>query len=99
MDMLQMKILFHPQTILCFINNFILREIYMLFNKISFLIFIISLSVGLFMIYFLEVEDKKVYVYPGNDTNYTIRDKSGTCFKLSEQEVQCSGNEFQIPVQ
>jgi hypothetical protein len=51
------------------------------------------------MIYFLEVEDKKVYVYPGNDTNYTIRDKSGTCFKLSEQEVQCSGNEFQIPVQ
>jgi hypothetical protein len=63
----------------------------MISNYISLPIFLISLAVGLFVVYIFGPEKKVVYVYPTpeNVKKMLIRDKTGGCFKYEPTEVIC----------
>lgn len=67
-------------------------------------IFIISLAVGLLIMYYSMPDLKKIYVYPTpeNVDILKYRDKSGHCFSYRESEVPCPKNPnkiAKIPVQ
>jgi hypothetical protein len=63
----------------------------MLWNKINWPIFFISFAVGLFMVYVLGLDIKKVYVYPTPDNvdKILFKDKTGNCVKYNIQETPC----------
>jgi hypothetical protein len=76
----------------------------MISNYISLPIFLISLAVGLFVVYIFGPEKKVVYVYPTpeNIKKMLIRDKTGGCFKYEPTEVDCPSNlesVFSPPIQ
>ena len=76
----------------------------MISNYISLPIFLISLAIGLFVVYIFGPEKKVVYVYPTpeNVKKMLIRDKTGGCFKYESKEVDCPSNlesVFSPPVQ
>ena len=76
----------------------------MLLKYINLKIFLISFTIGLFFVYALGPEMKKVYIYPSPETanNIIFKDKAGNCFKYDEIEVDCPQNEddiFSIPMQ
>lgn len=63
----------------------------MILNYISIPVFLISLAIGLFFIYVLGPEEKKVFLYPNpqNILNTIYKDKADQCFKYSSSEVTC----------
>jgi hypothetical protein len=63
----------------------------MLLNYISIPVFLISLAIGLFFIYVLGPEEKKVFLYPNpqNIMDTIYKDKADQCFKYSSNEVTC----------
>ena len=65
---------------------------------ISFPIFLISLSIGLFINYITDPNSKTVFVYPTPDNTNKIqfKDKSDKCFTFSPQQVTCPKNESEI---
>jgi len=76
----------------------------MIFDYISFPIFIISFAIGLFFVYILGPEKKIIYIYPSpeNINKILFKDKANNCFSFKEQEVQCPQDEgliSQIPIQ
>ena len=71
---------------------------------ISVPIFIISLAVGMFLVYISspKFELIKVYPTPENENKYLYKDKSGTCYRFKSKEVNCpddSSKIKKIPVQ
>ena len=67
-------------------------------------VFIISLAVGLFFVYILGPDTKKVYIYPSPDNIEKIlfKDDANNCFKYEPEEVTCPKDESKIanvPVQ
>lgn len=54
-------------------------------------VFIIALSIGLFLSYALNPKANTIYVYPNPDTEDKIlyKDKSDTCYKFVSKEVKC----------
>jgi|TARA_B110000008_G_C16972428_1_gene564473 hypothetical protein len=65
---------------------------------ISLPIFLISLSVGLFINYITDPNTKTVFVYPTPDNYDKIqyKGKNDTCFGFTPQEVKCPTNEKEI---
>jgi hypothetical protein len=53
--------------------------------------FIISLAVGLFIVYIQTPEFNTIYVYPNPDNEDKIlyKDKTNTCYKMKSQETKC----------
>ena len=65
---------------------------------INFPIFLISLSIGLFINYITDPNSKTVFVYPTPDNFRDIqyKDKSYKCFTFSPTEVTCPKNDSDI---
>ena len=63
----------------------------MLLNYISIPVFLISFAVGLFFVYVLGPELKKIYIYPTpeNVDKVLFRDKASNCFTFEEEVVEC----------
>ena len=53
--------------------------------------FILSLAIGLFLVYLTKPIPKIIYIYPtpSNINNIKYKDKAGNCFKFRANEVQC----------
>ena len=63
----------------------------MITKFINFKIFIISLTIGLFIAYLSNEQPNIIYVFPTPD-NYdkiVYKDKVSNCFKFDVNEVQC----------
>lgn len=76
----------------------------MLLNYISIPIFLISFALGMFFIYILGPQMKKIYIYPTPEIVDSIlfQDKADNCFEFKAIEVKCPKNEneiFKIPIQ
>jgi hypothetical protein len=76
----------------------------MIFDYISFPVFFVSLAIGLFFIYILGPDTKKVYIYPSPDNIEKIlfKDDANNCFQYEPEEVKCPKDESKItnvPVQ
>ena len=76
----------------------------MLSNYISTPVFITSFAVGLFFIYVLGPETKKIFIYPSPETTnkILIKDKADQCFHYKENVVECPLDEsflFTTPIQ
>ena len=76
----------------------------MLFNYISIRAFLISFSIGLFFVYVLGPEMKKIYIYPSPETigKVLFKDKADNCFSFEEEIVECptdKTNISTIPIQ
>lgn len=77
------------------------------FNVFKFInvpVFIVSLAIGIFMVYVTIPSTRTIYVYPTPDNVDILqyRDRTDNCFELNETEVKCPQNEkdiAQIPVQ
>jgi hypothetical protein len=61
-------------------------------------LFLIALSVGLFVTYISGPETNTIFVYPNPDNINKInyRDNADTCFKFSAQEVKCPEDKKKI---
>jgi hypothetical protein len=70
---------------------------------ISLKMFIISFLIGLFFVYMIGSENKKIIVYPTpqNISKIQYKDVAENCFSFVSKEVPCSenGNFSTIPVQ
>ena len=63
----------------------------MITDYISLPVFIISFSLGLFMVYIMGSDLKPIYVYPTPENSGRIqyKDKADNCFVFNAQEVEC----------
>jgi len=76
----------------------------MIFNYISFPIFIISFAIGIFFVYLWGPDKKIIYVYPTpeNVDKMLFKDNADNCFYFEETEIECpSNNSFlsEVPIQ
>ena len=65
---------------------------------ISFPIFLVSLAVGLFIVYIYLPKMKIIYVYPtpDNEDKITYQDKADNCFHFKSIEIDCPNDETKI---
>ena len=71
----------------------------MLLGKyIDFRIFLISLSLGILLVYINEPAPTIIYVYPTpeNIGKIQYKDKIGNCYNFSALEVKCPANKIDI---
>jgi len=61
-------------------------------------LFLISLSIGLFVTYVTGPKANTIYVYPNPDNleKVNYKDHTDTCYKFTAQEVKCPSNKAQI---
>ena len=76
----------------------------MLLKFINFRIFIISLALGLLVVYIYQPSPTTIYVYPtpDNQNNIQYRDKVNNCFKFNASKIKCPNNDkniHTIPIQ
>uniref|UniRef100_A0A6C0EQJ0 Uncharacterized protein n=1 Tax=viral metagenome TaxID=1070528 RepID=A0A6C0EQJ0_9ZZZZ len=76
----------------------------MILNYISLPVFLISFAIGLFFVYILGPEMKKIYIYPTpeNVNKFLFKDNASNCFYFQEKEVTCPTDETlisSIPIQ
>jgi hypothetical protein len=67
-------------------------------------VFLISLALGIFIMYVLMPDTRKIYVYPSPENVEILqyRDRTGHCFKFDQKQVPCPTNKSlisQIPIQ
>jgi len=74
-----------------------------MFKFISLKMFIASFVIGLFFVYMIGSENKKIIVYPTpqNITKIQYKDVAENCFSFVSKEVPCpeNGNFSTIPFQ
>jgi len=75
-----------------------------MFKLIHLPAFIISLSLGLFLVYITGEKPETIYLYPNPDNadDLLYKDQLGTCHKFHPKEVECPKNKKLIteyPVQ
>tara|TARA_A100001015_G_scaffold72808_2_gene80771 strand:- start:533 stop:763 length:231 start_codon:yes stop_codon:yes gene_type:complete len=65
---------------------------------ISIPIFLISLAIGLFLVYLREPEYKNVYIYPNPDNinKYQWMDNANNCYEWKQSDILCPDNPEQI---
>ena len=63
----------------------------MIFEYISFPVFLISFAIGLFFVYIYGPEMKTIYIYPSpeNVNKVIFKDKADNCFAFEPSEVEC----------
>jgi len=71
---------------------------------ISIPIFIMSLAIGIFIVYMTTDETRTIYIYPTpeNVELMLYRDKADQCFAFEQKEVSCPRNPMnieKIPIQ
>ena len=76
----------------------------MILDYISLPVFIVSLAVGLFFVYIMGPELKKVYIYPSpeNVEKILFKDSADNCFYFKPEEVKCPSDTskiYTIPIQ
>ena len=76
----------------------------MISNFINFKIFLISLAIGLFIVYINQEKPTVIFVFPTPDNidKITIKDKANNCYKFTSSEVQCPSDKkliSNIPIQ
>ena len=76
----------------------------MISKFINFRIFLISLSIGIFMTYIFIPEKTIIYVYPtpDNENQIFFKDTTNNCFKFNSKEVNCPSESSlitSIPIQ
>lgn len=67
------------------------RESFNLSKFVNVPVFIASFAVGMFFVYIYMPDTRKIIVYPTHENAHLLqyRDKTGTCFEVKEQEVDC----------
>jgi hypothetical protein len=72
----------------------------MFFDKISVTTFLISLAIGLFIVYVYGTDMKVIYVYPSpeNINQVLYKDKADNCFTFEAREVKCPTDPAKIKV-
>jgi hypothetical protein len=74
-----------------------------MFQYVSLKVFIISFLIGLFFVYMIGTENKKIIVYPTpqNISKIQYKDVAENCFSYVSKEVPCPENGLftTIPVQ
>lgn len=75
-----------------------------LFKYVKLNVFIVSLAFGLFAVYITMPDTRKIYVYPTpeNVDILQYKDKTDTCFKYKQTEVECptdSSKISKVPIQ
>jgi len=75
-----------------------------IFKFIDARFFLLSLVIGLFAVYISMPDLRTIYVYPTpeNVSILQYKDKTGTCFSFSQEEVSCPTNPndiSKVPVQ
>jgi len=70
----------------------------MLLNYISFPVFIVSFAIGLFFIYILGPNLKKIIIYPSpeNVDKVLFKDNADNCFYFKQNEVDCPSDVSKI---
>jgi len=76
----------------------------MILDYISLPVFLISFSIGLFFVYILGPEMKKIFIYPTpeNVDKILFKDNADNCFYFEETEIPCPTDESlisSIPIQ
>lgn len=64
-------------------------------------VFIISLFIGILLIYWTAPDNKIVIVYPTDDNKhlFQFRDNISNCFQLNQKIVKCANDVEEIPIQ
>lgn len=70
----------------------------MFFDHISLPVFIISFSIGLFVVYIYGTDLKPIYVYPTpeNVDKILYKDNADNCFQYQPSELDCPSDESLI---
>ena len=65
---------------------------------ISFPIFLVSLAVGLFVVYISMPPTQIIYVYPtpDNEDKITYKDRADNCFHFKPLEIDCPSDKSKI---
>ena len=65
---------------------------------INFPIFLVSLAVGLFVVYISMPPTQVIYVYPtpDNEDKITYKDRADNCFHFKSTEIECPKDKNQI---
>jgi hypothetical protein len=62
-----------------------------LLKYINLTVFIISFALGVFAVYIMAPDKRKIVVYPTPDTvhNVQYKDEAGNCFQYKQTKVSC----------
>jgi hypothetical protein len=65
---------------------------------ISVPVFILSLAIGIFVVYISQPPTQVIYVYPNpeNEDRVLFKDKADNCFRFTSKEVKCPNDDKQI---
>lgn len=75
-----------------------------LFNKLDPIVFLLSLTIGFFIVYIFGPRPTILYKYPtpDNENKVVYQDNTDNCYKYSSQKVTCPSNKkliHTIPLQ
>lgn len=65
---------------------------------ISVPVFILSLAIGIFVVYISQPPTQVIYVYPNpeNEDRVLFKDKADNCFHFTSREVECPSDDKKI---
>ena len=70
----------------------------MLFDYINFKLFLLSLTIGLFFVYIIDVPKRVIYIKPNVDNvdKVMYKDSSDSCFRYVSHQVTCPTDKSKI---